>query len=135
MQCNKITAPITGGYSPIYREEFIKALHSRDAQNLIGGYFLDGFHQNGNTATKLDDGKVTDVVEKCREMLPEEKFKMMLGAYSPSLTLKLIQIGVDLFDNTYAYLATTRDAALTFNFNVNTKSNENIYEINLADSR
>lgn len=101
--------------------------------DFIGGYFLDGFHQNGDTATKLNDGNVTNVVEACRKLLPEEKFKMMLGAYSPSLTLKLIVHGVDLFDNTYAYLATTRNAAITFNFNVNAKSNENIYEINLTD--
>lgn len=75
------------------------------------------------------------VVEKCQELLPNEKLKMMLGAYSPSLILKLIQLGVDLFDNTFAYLATTRDAALTFNFNIDTKSSENAYEIRLSDSR
>lgn len=75
------------------------------------------------------------VVEKCQELLPKEKFKMMLGAYSPLLILKLIQLGVDIFDNTYAYLATTRDAALSFNFNINAKSTDNVYEINLADPR
>lgn len=133
--CHSITAPITGGYSLIYREEFIKALNEKKVQDLIGGYFLDGFHNNGDTATKLDDEKVEKVVEKCQELLPAEKFKMMLGAYSPTLILKLIQLGVDLFDNTYAYLATMRDSALTFNFDINAKTTDNVYEINLADPR
>lgn len=132
---NSLTAPVTGGYSPIYREEFIKALNSKESQELIGGYFLDGFHNNGDSASKLDDEKVKMVVEKCQELLPKEKLKMMLGAYSPPLILKLTQLGVDLFDNTYAYLATTRGAALTFNFNINAKNSENVYEINLSDPR
>lgn len=84
---------------------------------------------------KLDEEKVENVVEKCQELLPKEKLKMMLGAYNPSLILKLIRLGVDLFDNTYAYLATTREAALTFNFNINAKSDENLYEIKLSDTR
>lgn len=75
------------------------------------------------------------VVEKCQELLPKDKLKMMLGAYSPSLILKMIQLGVDLFDNTYAYLATIRNAALTFNFNIHANGSEGAYEIDLSDSR
>lgn len=84
---------------------------------------------------ELDSEKVKKVVKKCQELLPEEKLKMMLGAYSPSLILKLTQLGVDLFDNTYAYLATKRSAALTFNFDINAKGHDNNYEIDLTDPR
>lgn len=84
---------------------------------------------------ELDSEKVQKVVEKCVELLPKEKLKIMLGAYSPSLILKLTQLGVDLFDNTYAYLATKRSAALTFNFNIHAKGQDNDYEINLSDPR
>lgn len=133
--CILFTAPITGGYSSIYREEFIVALNSKNVQHLIGGYFLDGFHTNGDTATKLENENVENVVKQCQTLLPKEKLKMMLGAYSPLLTLKLIKLGVDLFDNTFAYLATTRDVALTFNFNIHDKNKENVFEINLSDPR
>lgn len=83
----------------------------------------------------VDDGNVMKMVGMCLERLPKEKLKMMLGAYSPILTLKLIQLGVDLFDNTYAYLATTRDTALTFNFDVKDTDKDSVYEIDLTDPR
>lgn len=43
----------------------------------------------------------------------------MLGAYSPSIIVRLVKLGIDVFDTTYAYLATTSNQALTFNFDIN----------------
>lgn len=58
----------------------------------------------------------------------------MLGAYSPTLIIQLIQLGVDVFDTTYAFLATSTNQALTFNFDTNDVQ-ETQFAIDLSDSR
>lgn len=129
-----ILAPVEGGYSLHYRKDSIEQLNSYDDQDVIGGYFLDGFHRNGESAKQLDATKVCEVVDKCNELLPTSKLKCMFGAYSPMLVIQLIQLGVDVFDTTYAYLATSTNQALTFNFNTNDVQ-ETQFAIDLADSR
>lgn len=94
-------------------------LNAYENQEIIGGYFLDGFHSNGDTAEQVDSNKVCDIVERCNALLPTNKLKVMLGAYSPALIIKLVQLGVDVFDTTYAYLITSANQALTFNFDLN----------------
>lgn len=131
-----MAAPITGGYSTVYREAFIKSLNLKDHQDIIAGYFLDGFHTNGSTATQVDSEQVKSIVANCVDQLPNEKLKMMLGAYNPLLTLELIQLGIDIFDTTFAYLTSSKNCALTFNYNLNKESAANSeYEIDLTDLR
>lgn len=99
----------------------------------IGGYFLDGFHSNGKTAALIDLTEVRPIVSGCLERLPEEKLRVMFGAYSPVTTLELIALGIDLFDNSYAYVATINNCALTFSFDINeSKTN---YDLDLADEK
>lgn len=129
-------APIEGGYNDDYRQKSIKMLNEFKNQEIIAGYFLDGFHSNGDTAKQLDASKVCEIVDKCIAQLPVDKPKIMLGAYSPALVIQLIQLGVDIFDTTYAYLATSMNQALTFTFDVNRCSNDldSPFAIDLADS-
>lgn len=129
-------APIEGGYHDDYRQRSIKLLNEFANQGLIGGYFLDGFHGNGESAKQLNASKVCEIVEKCIAQLPADKLKIMFGAYSPALVIQLIQLGVDIFDTTYAFLATSMNQALTFTFDVNRNSNvlDSPFAIDLTDS-
>lgn len=45
----------------------------------------------------------------------------MFGAYSPLMVIDLITAGVDLFDNTLAFLCVEIQNALIFNFDVSRK--------------
>lgn len=129
-------APIEGGYNEDYRQKSIKLLNEFKNQEIIAGYFLDGFHSNGDTAKLLDPSKVCEIVDKCMVQLPADKLKIMLGAYSPALVIQLIQLGVDIFDTTYAYLAASTNQALTFTFDGNRSSNDpdSPFAIDLTDS-
>jgi queuine tRNA-ribosyltransferase subunit QTRTD1 len=48
--------------------------------------------------------------------LPEERLKIIHGAYDPKLVLKMVKSGVDLFDTTYPVVAAENGFALTFNY-------------------
>lgn len=98
----------------------------------VDGYFLDGFHSNGVSATSIRIDGIQTIVSRCMELLPAEKMKMMLGAYSPLTTLQLISMGVDVFDNSYAYLSSLNFCALTFSFNVESVSSD--FDMDLSDS-
>lgn len=106
-----LPAPIEGGYN-LKSREIVCAKMVQHPE--VSGYFLDGFHANGATAMALQIDEIGPIVSRCMELLPGEKVKMMLGAYSPLITVELCRLGVDLFDNSYAYLASVRAVALTF---------------------
>lgn len=103
------------------REDYIKYLHDYETQ--IGGYFLDGFHGGGDSASSVDAEKVKDVISKCAPLLKEDKMRCMLGAYTPLLIIELVRLGIDVFDTSYAYLATQNNQALVFNFDTKETAN------------
>lgn len=112
------TAPVEGGYSQQYRKEAAKLLNAYEKQDTIGGYFFDGFHLNSESAGDVDPDKVCEIVKCCSDLLPDAKIKVMLGAYTPAVIIRLIRMGVDVFDTTYAYLATSKHRAVTFSFDL-----------------
>lgn len=128
-----VLAPIEGGYSLKHREEFIKEILVDNSE--IDGYFLDGFHSNGSTATCLQINDIKDVVQKCNELLPADKFKVMFGPYNPVVMLQLIQLGVDVFDSSYCYLATNHKCAFTFDFNMESPSETTEFDMDLSDPK
>lgn len=133
----KLIAPVEGGYSQQYRKEAIKSLNAYEKQDTIGGYFLDGFHLNSESASDIDPEKTCEIVRYCNELLSEEKLKVMLGAYTPTMIIRLIRLGVDVFDTTYAYLATTKQRALTFNFDIDSNQPTDVaqdFAIDLSDT-
>lgn len=99
----------------------------------VDGYFLDGFHINGPSATTIDLTSVTEIVERCISLIPEEKMRVMLGAYDPVATLQLIRLGVDVFDSTYAYLASLHNCALTFNFDLDNPVEGSVFDLDMVD--
>lgn len=108
-------------------------MNAYEDQGIIGGYFLDGFHSNGESAKQIDTPKVCEIVQKCTTLLPSNKLKIMFGAYSPTSVIQFIQLGVDVFDSTYVYLATSTNQALTFSFDVNTAGQDKQFAIDLSD--
>lgn len=130
-----IIAPVEGGYSQPYRKESIKLLNAYEKQDTIGGYFLDGFHLNSDSASDIDTEKLCEIVKYCNDSLAEEKIKVMLGAYTPAMIIRLVRLGVDLFDTTYAYLTTTKQRALTFNFDIDSNHEVDNFAIDLSDTR
>lgn len=66
-------------------------------------------------------------------MLPDDKVRLMLGAYNPITILELINVGIDVFDNSYAFLATTNRCALSFNFDVKRADHINSFDMDLSE--
>lgn len=130
--CINFLAPIQGGYNIKNREKTIENHLHPD----VSGYFLDGFHNNGSTAIHLKFDDLNSIVSKCIELLPQDKIRFMLGAYNPVTLLKLIDIGIDVFDSSYTFLATINQCALTFNFNIDQSSEiGNLFDIDLSADR
>ncbi|KAH8329721.1 hypothetical protein KR067_001236 [Drosophila pandora] len=110
-----LLAPIVGGYNTFARTQSIKHAREQPAQS-YGGYVLEGFHNNGLSATSLDTSKLLPIVEHCVKQLEEDKPRIIPGAYTPLTVLELIRLGIDVFDTSYAYCATHNFKALTFSF-------------------
>lgn len=128
-----VSAPIVGGYDLQNREKCIKEIIVDNTD--IDGYFLDGFHNNGITATSLQIDHIKDVVQRCNELLPVDKFKVMFGPYNPVVMMELIQLGVDVFESSYCYLATTYKCALTFSSDEQDKAETHEFDMDLSDLR
>lgn len=118
-----------------YRNHCMEQINKEENKQFIAGYLLDGFHTNGESASKLNMESVCEIAKGCIAKLPSDKLRIMLGAFEPLLILKLVQIGVDIFDNTYAYLSVKRNAALTFNFDLTNQQTNVRYEIDLTNTR
>lgn len=68
--------------------------------------------------------------------LPADKVRIAFGAYAPATVLQLCATGVDLFDNSYAFLATKHACALTFDVDTETTASEgqqSAYDLDLQD--
>lgn len=127
LQKKMILAPVVGGFNKFSRSLCIKKL--KDKLH-IAGYVIDGFHNNGLTATTVNRESLLDIVQHCVNELDEDKPKFMLGAYTPLAVAELVRKGVDIFDTSYAYEATANFKAITFNFDVTkTTSNKPMLEI------
>lgn len=111
----------------------------------IGGFVLDGFHSNGTTAALLANDKLYTLVGECVRLLPADRVRIAFGAYAPATVLRLCAEGVDLFDNSYAYLATKNAFALTFDIDVpdgegaadadSKQHTVGVYDVDLRDER
>lgn len=68
-----------------------------------------------------------------KEKLPNDKLRSVQGCWNPADVIKLIKLGIDLFDTSYCYVLTERCAAMTFSIDDSDESTS--YEINLRDSK
>lgn len=128
---NYVLASVQGGYDMKVRANAIKNLTKVPE---IKGFFLDGFHNNGDTACNVPITDVKSIVSYCCTSLPEQKFKIMSGAYTPSMIIHLVMLGVDIFDSSFPYIATVKNSAITFNFHIDNETKENSF-LKLDDKR
>lgn len=122
-----IMASIAGGYSLKARETCIN-LMSQEIDSL-DGFLIDGLHNNGPEVELLSVDEVKNIVEFVLNRIPEEKLWSIQGSWNPLNVLKLVQMGVDMFDTSYCLTLTERSSVLTFNIEANEESDN--YEINL----
>lgn len=66
--------------------------------------------------------------------LPDDTLRIVEGCWNPVDVIKLIRLGVDIFETSYINLLVERTSALTFNFDSGSKTLNN-YEINLKDTK
>ncbi|XP_072385752.1 queuine tRNA-ribosyltransferase accessory subunit 2 [Diabrotica undecimpunctata] len=124
-----VMGAIAGGYCLKAREKCIKAL--LEDKDLLNGFLIDGLHNNGPEVEFMPFDEIKGVVEFVIKQLPEEKLCSVQGCWNPPNIIKLIRLGVDVFDTSYCRILTERSSTLTFNIETN-ENNEN-YEINLRD--
>lgn len=125
-------APIVGGFSKFNRSQSIKHAKAKGG-DLCGGFIFEGFHNYGLTATEVKSELVIPIVEHCLKELDSDKPYMMPGAFTPPIMLKMIQLGADLFDSSYAYCAAVNFKALSFNFDLNSTTENGAKETPFID--
>lgn len=109
-------ASVEGGYNEWERKKFIE--HLKEHEKEIDGYFIDGLHRNGHEATNLQSSSLIQIVDNTLKMLPDDKMKLMMGAFLPHVTLELIGLGIDVLDTSFVNIVSACNRAITFNFNL-----------------
>lgn len=132
LQKSFFIATIEGAYNEFERKRLVKQV--RDHDDVIDGYFIDGLHRNGAEATTVNLSSLNKIVTLTVSLLPEEKLKIMLGAYLPHVSLELLAMGIDVVDTSFTNIVTDSNRALVFNFNV-TDPKKVFPEIDLTDSK
>lgn len=83
----------------------------------VDGFVLEGFDTLGPRdmgSNPLCD--MSDLLSETLNELPEGKPRILHGPLNPADLLFAVELGIDIFDSSYAYLAVQRQSALTFNF-------------------
>lgn len=127
-------APLVGGFCKITRSECVKLM--RPKFDGVDGFTIDGLHNNGSPASKIDLSSLKEIVSHTLNELDEqEKPIVMAGAYSPLAILEMVKLGVDVFDSSYVYIASKNFKALTFNFDLSSKEKVSQFALDLSDSK
>nr|CAG4643306.1 EOG090X08JG [Ilyocryptus agilis] len=117
-------ACISGGYNIRERLRCIENLKEIN----VSGYVIDGFHTNGDSATSILWEDVDPVLVEILRELPENQPRIFHGPLTPSLVLRLISKGIDIFDSTFPWLVTERGGALIFPNSITVARSEPITE-------
>ncbi|XP_025837469.1 queuine tRNA-ribosyltransferase accessory subunit 2 isoform X2 [Agrilus planipennis] len=125
-----VIASVTGGYSIRERKRCLDAVTSNEN---VGGYVIDGLHNNGPEVEFIPFDEVKPVVKYVTENLPVDKVRIVQGCWNPLMVLHLVGCGIDIFDTSYCYIVTERSAALTFSLGTDDKLQK--FEINLRESQ
>ncbi|KAI0231930.1 Queuine tRNA-ribosyltransferase accessory subunit 2 [Lamellibrachia satsuma] len=103
------------------------------AKRPVAGFCIEGFNNFGPSAESFQVSDVRHLIEDMVMELPADKPRMMPGVLTPDDILDAVNAGVDIFDTTYPYLATSQGRALTFDFSLGKDSTEQ-KEASLTDS-
>lgn len=127
-------APLVGGFCKITRSECVKLMKPNFDD--VDGFTIDGLHNNGSPASKIDLTALKEIVSHTLDELAEkDKPIVMAGAYSPLAVLEMVKLGVDVFDSSYVYIASKNFKALTFNFDLSSKAKVSQFLLDLSDPK
>ncbi|XKL60379.1 hypothetical protein PGB90_001395 [Kerria lacca] len=130
--CKKaLIAPIEGGYDLTTRELCAKYLSNFP----VVGYLIDGLYSDGASVHKIPFHSVEKIIDHTLKYIPVERLRIIQGAWEPQSILKMIKLGVDLFDTSFPCLNAENGCALVFNFNVENLFSENVQLVNLYHSK
>lgn len=127
-----ILGSVEGGFNVYERKRMIGNL--KEHENVISGYFIDGVHRCGHDAAAVDVVALKDIVTYTNSLLPDDKVKMMLGAFLPHVTIELIMLGIDVLDTAFVNIVTNCNRAIVFNFNIDMPT-KTFPELDLMESQ
>ncbi|XP_066600528.1 queuine tRNA-ribosyltransferase accessory subunit 2-like [Prorops nasuta] len=110
LKSTAILGAVQGGYDLSSREYSINYLKDKP----LSGYVIDGLHTNGPDTQSISIEQIRNIVQHTINLLPNDKPRVSTGCWNPITILNLIELGVDIFDSTYAYTMTEESKALTF---------------------
>ncbi|XP_033730167.1 queuine tRNA-ribosyltransferase accessory subunit 2-like [Pecten maximus] len=130
---------IEGGNSVFERCRSARETASRD----VAGFVIEGFHTQGPQTEFFKLSDVRDTLRQTVECLPDDKPRLMHAAFPPDQVLEALELGLDIFDSSYAYHVTERGCALVFDFThkadpedmADKKTVQKGWEIDLNDKR
>lgn len=112
LERSAIFGSIVGGYD---LRERLRCTRETVARN-VQGFVLEGFHRVGPSSEDFDLQGSSDLIRAIMKLLPEEKPRMMHAVWRPDTVLAAIELGVDIFDSSYAYTVTEKGHALVFTY-------------------
>ena len=89
----KVFGVIQGSYSEIERRRSARETAQRD----IDGFLLEGLFSGENEEERVK------LLETIISVLPTHPIRMIHGCSSPEDILKMVHLGIDLFDSTYPF--------------------------------
>ncbi|KAL4112322.1 hypothetical protein QTP88_016134 [Uroleucon formosanum] len=122
-----VIAPIQGGYN--VQERIRSATFLSEYCDDILGFLFDGFFTDGTIVEEISSDLILPIISKTMEYVPNDKMKIIFGAWTPSLIIDLINSGMDMFDSSLPYITTERNAALIFDYNLKYKNESIIMDV------
>ncbi|XP_018916137.2 queuine tRNA-ribosyltransferase accessory subunit 2 isoform X1 [Bemisia tabaci] len=119
-----ILAGIQGGYNVHDRTRCAETMSKAE----VDGFVIDGLFTNGLEVENITFEDIEPVIKVTMDHLPKDKLKAVYGAWNPDVILKLVDMGVDLFDTSLAYLSTEKGCALNFKYPKTTKRSSEVLE-------
>ncbi|CAH1389585.1 unnamed protein product [Nezara viridula] len=103
---------IEGGYDVDLRKLSAQVVSSKP----VDGFIINGLHNNGPDVEKLNLKKVAPLLEAVMKHLPEDKPRIIHGCWRPEHVLKMVDMGIDIFDSSLVYITTERKSAFIFQY-------------------
>ncbi|KAF9998860.1 Queuine tRNA-ribosyltransferase subunit qtrtd1 [Entomortierella chlamydospora] len=111
-------AHVQGGQ---FEEERIRSAEETSKREGVNGFIIDlGVYSNGDNSKEERLAHLKTSVDH----LPAQKPRMVYGIQTPEDVLKVVALGVDLFDTSYPFILTEEGKASMYSFGPNSTSDE-----------
>lgn len=105
-----IFGTVQGGYDSFLRKKSAEQTALRPVQ----GFIIDGFHVNGPDVEYIDFSKIKPLLLDVVSLLPNNKPRMLNGAFSFEAIIEAVKCGIDIFDSSYVYILSEAGEASIF---------------------